>query len=298
MRYPRIITAIAALGLVAGLVAAQASASDPDFDWVDEGRSVYQSNCASCHGQQGAGVPGAFPPLAEHVPDLVAPEGGRVWLVDVLLYGMVGEIDVAGTTYNGAMPGWAHLTDAQVAAVLNHISTAWGNDERLADDFVLYGPDDVAAERDKGLSPADVLALRAEVLGLATSDGADGDADGVAVALLDDSTGYFTVSQVERGRANYERHCASCHASNLRGGLHEPGLTQLRFFRTWGDRSLDSLVTYIQSQMPLGAPGSLGNNTVVDIVAFWLDYHGYPSGDTPLVADVEVLRAIPIENRR
>jgi mono/diheme cytochrome c family protein len=34
------------------------------FDYAAGGERVYAANCASCHGASGAGVPGAFPPLA------------------------------------------------------------------------------------------------------------------------------------------------------------------------------------------------------------------------------------------
>ena len=293
-----LVSVLVTIGLAVGWTMAQPAASDPSFDWADEGRRVYQSNCASCHGAEGAGIPNAFPPLAGHTTELLAPEGGRVLLVDILLYGLAGPIEVAGNAYNGAMPGWSHLSDAQVAAVLNHIATAWGNADALDPVFVLYAPDDVAAERDKGLTPADVLALRTTVLGLGgTVDDADATASETAAGALDDTTGFFTLAQAERGRAGYERHCTSCHADTMRGGVHMPGLTGLGFFRTWADRSLDTMVAYVQSSMPPNAPGSLSSSAVIDIVAYWLQFNNYPHGDQPLPADPDVLRTVTIERR-
>ncbi|MBF6596159.1 MAG: cytochrome c [Thermaceae bacterium] len=87
---------------------------------------VYQQ-CQGCHQATGTGVPGAFPPLAGHVSNILAAKGGRAYLVKTLLYGLVGEISLKGQKYNGAMPAWSQLSDADIAAVLNHISTQWGN---------------------------------------------------------------------------------------------------------------------------------------------------------------------------
>ena len=91
------------------------------------GQQAYQL-CATCHQQNGEGLPGAFPPLAGHVPQLLAAEGGRDYVVHVLLYGMQGPITVDGKNYNGAMPSWAHLSDAELAAVIDYVSTSWGDE--------------------------------------------------------------------------------------------------------------------------------------------------------------------------
>lgn len=131
------------------------------------GESVFQSNCASCHQANGQGLPGAFPPLAGHVPELLAPEGGRTYLVHTLLYGLQGSITVDGQTYNGVMPAWRQLDDAQLADVLSYISTAWENETDLPEDFEPFTAEEVAAERDLGLTGGDMLDERTELL---TSD--------------------------------------------------------------------------------------------------------------------------------
>jgi hypothetical protein len=41
---------------------------------------------------------------------------------------MVGPIEVAGVPYNGVMPGFANLSDEELAAVLTYIRQAWSND--------------------------------------------------------------------------------------------------------------------------------------------------------------------------
>ena len=130
----------------------------------DVGETTFQSNCVACHQAEGQGIPGAFPPLAGHVPELLAPEGGRTYLIHVLLYGLQGQINVAGQSYNGAMPAWPQLSDEQIAGVLTHIATAWENEAELAEGFEPFTADEVAAERDLGLAGSDVYDQRQQLL--------------------------------------------------------------------------------------------------------------------------------------
>ena len=105
------------------------------------------------------GIPSAFPPLAGHAADIY-DAGGETFLIDVVLYGMQGPIQVNGTTYNGLMPAWGQFSDEEVANVLNHIVTNWGDTPA---DFVPFQAADVAAERDKGLSATDVHDTRGQL---------------------------------------------------------------------------------------------------------------------------------------
>ena len=134
------------------------AAAPPPADAID-GATAY-TPCAACHQANGMGLPGAFPPLAGHAPELY--EVDRTYPILVLLYGLMGQIEVSGTSYNGLMPPHGHLGDPEIAAILNHVMTAFGNDELLPD-FEPYEAADVAAERDLNLSFTDVYALRSEL---------------------------------------------------------------------------------------------------------------------------------------
>lgn len=92
-------------------------------DTVD-GSAVYAGNCVACHQANGQGLTGIFPPLAG--TDWVL--GSEERLVQILLHGINGQIDVLGVSYNGVMPAFAQLSDAELAAVLTHIRSSWGND--------------------------------------------------------------------------------------------------------------------------------------------------------------------------
>lgn len=123
---------------------------------LPDGEAIFAS-CASCHQANGQGIPGAFPPLAGHAPELYA--ASREYLPTVLLYGLQGQIEVEGQTYNGVMPAWAQLSDAEIAAVLNYVLTAWEN-ESLLENFEPYAASEVAALRGQDLSAAQVYEMR------------------------------------------------------------------------------------------------------------------------------------------
>lgn len=118
------------------------------------GAQVY-ANCQGCHGPQGEGNPPLFPPLRGHVAKLLGAEGGRNYLLQVVLYGLQGEIQVEGQAYNQVMPGFAWLPDEDVALVLNHLLT-FDAPEGLRP----YTPEEVKAARAKPLTPEEVHALR------------------------------------------------------------------------------------------------------------------------------------------
>lgn len=128
---------------------------------LPDGAAAYAS-CSGCHQASGGGIPGAFPPLVGHAADLYNASGdlsGRDYLVQVLLLGLQGEIVVAGTSYTGVMPAWSQLSDAELASVLNHTLTSWGNDA-LVEDFVPYTANDVATQRDADLGGVGLSDLR------------------------------------------------------------------------------------------------------------------------------------------
>jgi mono/diheme cytochrome c family protein len=152
---------VAPLAALVALVVAGPSllAQERQID-TGEGESLYQTHCAACHLPTGAGIPGAFPPLAGHAPELIAEEEGRIFPILVVLYGLAGPITVHGQTINGMMPPMPYLQDDQIADVLNYIMVAWDNDELLAEDFEPYTADEVAEQRGQGLDPAQVYAFR------------------------------------------------------------------------------------------------------------------------------------------
>ncbi len=129
-----------------------------------DGKALFASHCAACHQSSGGGMPGAFPPLAGHVPNLVATTRGRHYLMEAVLFGVDGKISVKGQQYNGHMPAWGDsLSDRQLAGVLNYIATAWGNRKALPASFKAYTASELAHVRAHKLTPKQVRQDRAEL---------------------------------------------------------------------------------------------------------------------------------------
>ncbi len=125
-----------------------------------KGARLYQQNCSTCHGLDGRGLASATPPLAGHAPRLLSAPGGRSYLPRVLLFGIVGEIQVEGRRYSTVMAPFDFRDDAELAAILNHVLTAWGNDRLLPRGHQAFTAGEVAQERAKDLSPEAVRAGR------------------------------------------------------------------------------------------------------------------------------------------
>ncbi len=93
--------------------------------------------------------------------EILSKAGGREYLIKALLWGLQGQIEVKGMKYNRAMPAFAQLKDEEIAAVLTHIATAWGdNKNKKVKDFKPFTPAEVKALRDKKLTPQQVLEER------------------------------------------------------------------------------------------------------------------------------------------
>jgi mono/diheme cytochrome c family protein len=90
------------------------------------GGTVFANHCAVCHGPDAAGIPGSFPSLHEQIVGFAKIPAGREYLVMVVTTGLIGELNVGGTTYRGVMPAQSTLTEAEVAAVLNYLASGLG----------------------------------------------------------------------------------------------------------------------------------------------------------------------------
>ncbi len=127
-------------------------------DWLaqqmESGKDIYMKAapggglCFTCHQPTGLGLAGQFPPLVDS--DWVLGDKDR--LIKISLFGLMGEIEVNGVKYNGAMPPPGlppgSLSDQQVADVLTYIRNSWGNSA-------------------SSVSPSEVAAVRASIKGRA-----------------------------------------------------------------------------------------------------------------------------------
>jgi len=61
------------------------------------------ATCSACHMPDGAGIPGAFPPLRNRLADIAGLDGGRDYLITAVSFGLMGTIEVGGMQYFGVM---------------------------------------------------------------------------------------------------------------------------------------------------------------------------------------------------
>lgn len=121
---PALVAAGAPMTSLAPPSAGGAGKNIAGFDYATLGPTVFANNCASCHGAQGAGVPGTFPPLAND-PVVNAKDASEH--IAIVLHGLSGKA-INGVKYAAAMPAFAsQLSDQQIAAVIDHERTSWGN---------------------------------------------------------------------------------------------------------------------------------------------------------------------------
>ena len=94
-----------------------------------QGAKVYEKQCLQCHGEQGEGVKTAsgevaYPALAGNRAVLLNDPTN---LVQLVLYGSYGPATQGHPRPFGMPPAVLELDDRDIAAVLTHLRTRWGN---------------------------------------------------------------------------------------------------------------------------------------------------------------------------
>ncbi len=126
------------------------------------------------------------------------------------------------------------------------------------------------------------LAILAGALAVQAQESAKTVADGV-----------YSDAQASRGAAVYDAACAGCHRIDL-GGATGPALRDDRFAREFAGKDLKALFTKTATTMPRNAPGSLGDNVYLDVLAHLLKENGFPAGAHELTIDeLDAVRVLP-----
>ena len=103
--------------------------------------------------------------------------------------------------------------------------------------------------------------------------------------------GAYTEAQAGRGGMVFGASCAGCHALAAEG--RNP-LTGDRFWKSFAQKSVGELLTYVSTYMPNGQPATLSESTYNDVVAFLLKSNGFPAGATEVAhvssADIQIIQ--------
>jgi mono/diheme cytochrome c family protein len=117
---------------VAGLIASLAIVQ-PAVAQEQDGRSLYKTNCASCHGAQLEGQPDWRSRLPNgRLPPPPHDETGHTWHhSDAQLFRIVKEgLGAIAPGYETDMPAFAdRMSDDEIRAVIDYIKTTWPDRE-------------------------------------------------------------------------------------------------------------------------------------------------------------------------
>lgn len=99
-----------------------------------QGAALYARHCATCHGEQGEGVPGVYPRLAGNRAVRMAEPAN---VIRVIAKG--GFLPAtAGNPRPFGMPPFAHLlSDDEIAAVATYVRDSWGNRASVVEPHVV-----------------------------------------------------------------------------------------------------------------------------------------------------------------
>jgi mono/diheme cytochrome c family protein len=90
----------------------------------DSATALYKTHCASCHGDRGEGKASVYPALANN-PAVVLTQPHN--LIQMALYGGYGPSTAEHPRPYGMPPFLFTLNNQQIADVLNHVRSQWGN---------------------------------------------------------------------------------------------------------------------------------------------------------------------------
>ncbi len=114
----------------AHVAAAAPAATGPySFD-TQRGATLYTTHCSACHQADGSGLAGVFPPL---INDPAVLDADPTKHIRSILHGVSGET-INGVAYPAPMPPLGSvLNDTDVADIVNHERSSWGNKASLVD---------------------------------------------------------------------------------------------------------------------------------------------------------------------
>lgn len=134
LRIPTLI-GLTASALIATWILVGLWADAENAETIALGRTIYETQCAACHGAQLEGQPDWQMPLPSgRLPAPPHDATGHTWHhPDDILFRIVkeGTAAIVGGGYESDMPGFADvLSDAEIRAVLAYIKSTWPERER------------------------------------------------------------------------------------------------------------------------------------------------------------------------
>lgn len=112
-----------------------------------------------------------------------------------------------------------------------------------------------------------------------------------SLALIPAAASAFTQEQADAGKAAYEANCAACHGFRAEGG-EAPALTGVDVMGNFATGA--GLFDFFAFSMPPQAPGMLGDETYLNILARILVLNGAEPDGEALTTDHDALEAVSL----
>ncbi len=229
---------------------------------TDDGKKAFATNCQACHQATGTGLKGAFPPLAGN--DNL--KSSKTYVIETIIAGKSGPIEVNGVKYNSVMPSMQHLADEEVADISNYVLNSWGNDYGKVDVSDVKSVRNKEGKGDRAQGQPHPGATIAEV-----KYNAGGSPIENAKQVVSPGAPNMTEEEFAYAQTTYFQRCAGCHGVLRKGATGLPLTTDIT--QKKGTQYLKSLIQYgSPGGMPnWGTSGEL-NDSQIDIMARFLQH--------------------------
>ena len=101
----------------------EAATAPPSPAQMASGEKLYKGSCVACHELDGSGAPRIYPPLPGNAN---LQSADPLSTIRIVLDG-AETITTPRAPNTGSMPGYAKMSDQEVADVVTYIRNAWGN---------------------------------------------------------------------------------------------------------------------------------------------------------------------------
>ncbi|WP_274707205.1 cytochrome D1 domain-containing protein [Aliidiomarina quisquiliarum] len=227
-----------------------------------EGQKNYTAHCQACHQATGRGLPGAFPPLAQN-PNLA---GNPIYVIDTIINGKRGPIEVNGVAYNSIMPPMQYLSDDVIAGIANYVLSSWGNSYGSVTTNDVTNIRTGSGKEDRAAGQPHAGATAAEV-----NYQGGGSPIQTARQVISPGAPSLTEDEFSYAQETYFQRCAGCHGVLRKGATGLPLTT---------DITQQKGTDYLKALIKFGSPGGMPNwgtsgeltDDQVDIMARFLQH--------------------------
>ena len=232
---------------------------------LDKGKAAYLANCASCHQPDGKGMTGVFPPLAKS-DFLKKPYTDAVKMV---IEGGSGKLVVNDVEYNNVMPAMSHISNEDIANIVNYIVNNWGNPGgsiSAADVAKIRGTELSKTDPAQGERHPSTPEAEMKYKGAPSTIAAGDVKDRISPDAPPVSAEEFT-----RAKEIFFQRCAGCHGVLRKGATGKPLTPDIT--RVKGTDYLKALINYgSPAGMPnWGTSGELSEKDI-DLLARYLQH--------------------------